>query len=60
MKDKKGRRVRVIRRIEELKLLKLCRKAGLTDDEILAVVRAQHDPLSHPDTMTCNLHGAVC
>ena len=44
MKDKKGRRVRVIRRIEELKLLKLCQKAGLTDDEILAVVRAQHDP----------------
>ena len=40
----KGRRVRVIRRIEELKQLKLCRKAGLTDDEILTVVRAQHDP----------------
>jgi hypothetical protein len=44
MKDMKGRRVRVIRRIEELKQLKLCRKAGLTDDEILAVVRAHHDP----------------
>jgi len=40
MKDKNGRRVRVVRRIEELKLLKLCKKAGLTDDEILAVVRA--------------------
>ena len=38
MKDKKGRRVRVIRRIEELRLLKLCQKARLTDDEILAVV----------------------
>ncbi len=40
MLDKKGRRVRVIRRIEELRRLKLCRKASLTDDEILAVVRA--------------------
>jgi hypothetical protein len=40
MKDQKGRRVRVIRRLEELKLLKLCQKARLTDDEILAVVRA--------------------
>jgi hypothetical protein len=40
MKDQKGRHVRVIRRIEELKLLKLCQKARLTDDEILAVVSA--------------------
>jgi len=40
MKDKNGRRVRVVRRIEELRQLKLCRKAGLTDDEILVVVRA--------------------
>jgi hypothetical protein len=39
MKDKKGRRVRVIKPIEELKLVKVCQKAGLTDDEILAVVR---------------------
>ncbi len=39
MKDKKGERVRVIRRLEELKRLKLCQKARLTDDEILAVVR---------------------
>ncbi len=39
MKDKKGKIVRVIRRIEELRRLKLCRKARLTDDEILAVVR---------------------
>ncbi len=45
MMDKKGRRVRVIRRIEELRRLKLCRKAGLTYDEILAVVRAQYDPI---------------
>jgi hypothetical protein len=45
MLDKKGRRVRVIRPIEELRRLKLCRKAGLTDDEILAVVRAQCDPV---------------
>jgi hypothetical protein len=47
MKDKKGRRVRIIRRIEELRQLKLCRKAGLTDDEILAVVRAQEMPMLH-------------
>jgi hypothetical protein len=40
MQDKHGRRVRVIRRIEELKQLKLCQNAHLTDDEILAVVRA--------------------
>jgi hypothetical protein len=40
MQDKQGRRVRIIRRIKELKLLKLCQKACLTDDEILAVVRA--------------------
>jgi hypothetical protein len=39
LKDKKGRRVRIIRRMEELKLLKLCQKASLTEDEILAVVR---------------------
>jgi hypothetical protein len=45
MEDKKGRRVRVIRRIEELRRLKLCRKADLTDDEILAVVRALYDPI---------------
>ena len=39
MLDKKGRKVRVVRRIEELKQLKIVRKAGLTEDEILAVVR---------------------
>ena len=39
MKDKQGRRVRVIRRLEELRLLKLCRRAGLVDEDILAVVR---------------------
>ncbi len=38
--DKKGKHVRIIRRIEELKLLKLCQKARLTEDEILAVVGA--------------------
>jgi hypothetical protein len=38
MLDKNGVRVRVIRRIEELKLLKLYQKARLTDDEILALV----------------------
>ena len=45
MKDKKGRRVRVIRPLEELRRLKLCPKAGLTDDEILAVVRAYYGPI---------------
>jgi hypothetical protein len=50
MKDKKGRRVRVIRKIEELKLLELCKnKAHLTDDEILAVVRTlQYRPKAKP------------
>jgi hypothetical protein len=38
--DKKGRSVRVILPIEKLKLLNLSHKAVLTDDEILAVVRA--------------------
>jgi hypothetical protein len=32
-------------RIKEVRRLKLCRKAGLTDDEILAVVRAQYGPI---------------
>lgn len=40
MLDKKGRRVRVIRPIEELKQLPLCLNTKLTDDEILAVVCA--------------------
>ena len=39
MLDKKGRRVRIIQRIEELKRLKLVQKAGLTEIEIIAVVR---------------------
>jgi hypothetical protein len=39
MRDKEGRKVRVVKRIEELTLLKMARKAGLTKDEILAVVR---------------------
>ena len=40
LNDKKGRRVRVIRRIEELNQINLCQTACLTDDEILAVVCA--------------------
>jgi hypothetical protein len=40
MKDKKGRRVRVIQPLEKLKRLKICQKASLTDDEVLAVVRS--------------------
>ncbi len=38
--DKRGNRVRIIRLIEELKQLKICIKAHLTEDEILAVVGA--------------------
>ncbi len=45
MLDKKGRPVRVIRRIEELRLLKVSKKAHLTDDEILAVVRSPPIPI---------------
>ncbi len=36
--DKKGRKVRVVRAIEELKKLKLVHKAALTEEEIVAVV----------------------
>ncbi len=39
MVDKKGRRVRVIQPIEDLQELVLSRRARLTYDEILAVVR---------------------
>ncbi len=39
MLDKEGKRVRVVKRIDALKVLKLATKAGLTEDEILAVVR---------------------
>ena len=41
MLDKKGRKVRIVQRIEELKQLKLAKKAGLTEEEIVAVVRPQ-------------------
>ncbi len=36
--DRKGKEVRVVKRIDELKVLKISRKAALTEDEILAVV----------------------
>ena len=39
MLDKKGLKVRDVRPIQELKGLKLAQKAGLTEDEIVAVVR---------------------
>ncbi len=39
MLDKKGKMVRVVKRMEELKLLKTVRKAALTEHEILAVIR---------------------
>ncbi len=38
MLDKNGRTVRVIRSIDTLRTLEICRRAGLTDYEILAVV----------------------
>jgi hypothetical protein len=44
MQDRKGRRVRVIQSIEKLKRLQLCRKAKLTEDEILAVVSTRCRP----------------
>ena len=39
MKDKKGRRVRVIRNLEELKLLRVVQDAEIGEEEIVAVVR---------------------
>ncbi len=39
MLDKKGKKSRVVKSIEELKLLKIAQKAVLSEDEILAVVR---------------------
>jgi hypothetical protein len=39
MLDRKGDTVRAVRSIEELKGLKLTQKAGLTEEEIVAVVR---------------------
>jgi hypothetical protein len=40
MLDRKGHKVRVIHRIDALRTLDICRRAGLTDDEILVVVSA--------------------
>jgi hypothetical protein len=40
MEDRKGKLVRFIRRIEELKLLKAAQKAELVEEELIAVVRA--------------------
>ena len=53
MLDKKGTKVRVVKRIEELKLLKMARKAGLTEDEILAVVRPPPAYLNIPRSYPC-------
>ena len=39
MLDKKGKKVRVVKRIEELELPKTAKKAELNQEEILAVVR---------------------
>ncbi len=38
MLDKKGRKVRIVRDINELKMLKLAQTAGLVTEEIMAVV----------------------
>ena len=48
MEDRKGRPVRIIRRIDELKLLKVAQKAGLVEEELIAVVRARHDMDTRP------------
>jgi hypothetical protein len=48
MEDKRGRPVRIIRRIEELKLLKAAQKAELVEEELIAVVRARHDMDTRP------------
>jgi hypothetical protein len=53
MLDKKGRKVRVVKRIEELTLLKMERKAELTEDEILAVVRPPLAHLNMPRSYPC-------
>ena len=44
MLDRKGRKVRVLRRIDALRTLDLCKKAELQDCEILAVVSARACP----------------
>ncbi len=44
MLDKKGRKVRVIQRLDALRTLEICKRAGLTDDEILVVVSAAAFP----------------
>ena len=49
MVDKKGRRVRTIVSLEDLKKLELCQSAKLTDDEITSVVSRQNP---HP---SCNI-----
>ena len=55
MLDRKKRKVRVIKRIDALKTLELCRRAGLKDYEILAVVSVSGLtdallPMSRPKT----------
>jgi hypothetical protein len=62
MNNKHGRRVRVIRPIEELKQIRLSQRADLTDDEILAVVRViTQNTFAHLEVQCTNtmLAGAV-
>jgi hypothetical protein len=46
MLDKSGKEVRVIKPMSELKNLELCRKAELTDEEVLAVVSVRSNSSS--------------
>ena len=48
MLDRKKRKVRVLRRIDSLKTLDICKRAGLLDCEILAVVSVGVPLLSAP------------
>jgi hypothetical protein len=52
MLDKKGKKVRDVRPIAELKRLKLVQRAGLEDVEIVAVVR--------PQPFFCSLRDSCC
>jgi hypothetical protein len=49
MKDRHGRTVRTLRSVDALRTLEICIKAGLMDEEILAVVcgRAAVDRVPH-------------
>ncbi len=65
MLDKKGRKVRDVRRTEELMGLNLVQRAGLEEVEVLAVVRALHlrcvySAQAHLSIFTHCLHLCLC